>query len=332
MGQTKKSLYDLYPMLRDTLANAIRKDSPKAHRKMSTSSAIKFLLDSMPRLLHTLDFFIVAEEYYWEKKGTNVIFPESGVVLDNFYRAKFQLEMSAGFSLPFDSFMLAMPNGYRCDGTLMPGIMVQFYDYHRAGEELINPFCDAIKIDRPVDIKREEVPLGTRAIVISYRDPKNASGYARALIPDFKIPEILKAQDRYEFQRIMGHYKNQVGVVELEDHDLDIQFKAIKLVAALGVYHLATEGERLRDGFPGQVLPKMNNRSPDMRIRMSTLSSSAPSQLHFSPSTHYRTWYIRQLRDPKYYKGRYESSPIGSRFVFVSDAVVGAKIEPSTLT
>ncbi len=331
MIQSKKSLYDLYPRLTDTMINQIRPLLPKAERKKDKKQILGEVFKSMPQLLHSLDFLIMAEEMLWEKHGSQVIFPESSVVLDNFAKARFHLDSSEGFSLPFDSFMLAMPHGYKFLGTELPGLMVTFIDYYESQEHTVYPFCDALKIKRPDNVAHDDVRVGAKAISISYRDPKNNMGYARMLVTEDKIPQLLKASDNSDFENIMGYYHDKYGVRALEDYDLDIQFKAIRLVVALGIYNLATEGERLKTGFPGQSLPRMNFRNTKTPLRMNTLSSHVPSQLPKNlPEAHYRTWHIRQLRDERFYKGEHENTPKGSRFVFVSDAVVGAKVSPHT--
>lgn len=334
MSQTKKSLYDLYPRLIDKMVSGIRGQLPKHERKKSTQEVAQLIFEQMPYMNKSLDFMIMAEELFWQRQGANVIFPESEVVLDNFSRAKFSLESSEGFDLPYSSFMIALPNNYKFMGTRLPALLVSFYPYYDAGELIINPFHDWLKMRRPDEILSEDVPQGSRAIAISYCDPISQNmGYARMLVAEHKIPALLKADNLETFASIMGNYQQVLGVMNLKEEDLDIQFKAIKLVAALGVYHLATEGQRLKQGFPGQALPRMNHRNPDLQMRMNTLSSSIPAQLQkASPEAHYRTWHIRQLRDERFYKGEYENAPKGSRFVFVSDAVVGSKITPSTQT
>lgn len=332
MSQAKKSLYDLYPRLTDTMVNGIRPMLPKGERKKKKSEILGGVFSDMPHMLHSLDFLIMSEESLWERHGSQVIFPESPLVLDNFAKARFNLESSEGFRLPFESFMLAMPHGYSFMGTVLPGLLVTFIDYFTSQEQTIFPFCDALKLQRPNNVAHnQEVRKGARALSISYRDPKNSQGYARMLVSEDKIPSLLKANSNADFESIMGYYHDKLGVLELDEHDLDIQFKAVRLIAALGVYNLATEGERLKTGFPGQVVPRMNFKNPDMPIRMTTLSSHAPSQIpKNSPESHYRTWHIRQLRDERYYRGKFENLPRGSRFVFVPDSVVNASVSPNT--
>lgn len=333
MRQLKKSLYELYPRVTDFMVNQLKKVMPKSGSKPTDADVVREVIQQIPMMMNSLDFLIMTEELYWLKNGGEVIFPESDVVLNNCFKAKFSLSSSRGFDLPFNSFMLAMPNGYSFMGTKLPALMVNFYDYHNSIDEVIHPFCDWAKINRPSRIAKEDVPLGSRAISISYRDPETNVGYVRLLVGEEKIPDLLAAEDTETFSRIMGRFNSMVGVIDPSDQDLEIQFKAIKLVAALGVYHLATNGDRLKQGFPGQSMPRMNFKNPDLRMSLNTLSSKLPSQLDKStPDAHYRTWHIRQLRDERFYKGEHEKERPGSRFVFVSDAVIGTKVSPNTQT
>jgi hypothetical protein len=332
MRQVKKSLYELYPRVTDFMVNQLKKVMPKEVGK-TDADVVREVMRQMPMLMNSLDFLIMTEELYWIKNGGEVIFPESEAVLNNCFKAKFSLSTSQGFELPFGSFMLAMPNGYTFMGTKLPALMVNFYDYHNSIDEIIYPFCDWAKINRPSHVAKEDVPQGSRAISISYRDPETNAGYVRLLVGEEKIPALLGADNIQTFSRIMGRFNNMIGVLELSPDDLEIQFKSIKLVAALGVYHLATNGDRLKQGFPGQSMPRMNFKNPDLRMNLNTLSSKLPTQLEkSSPDAHYRTWHIRQLRDERFYKGEHENEMPGSRFVFVSDAVIGTKISPSTQT
>jgi hypothetical protein len=333
MRQVKKSLYELYPRVTDFMVNQLKKLMPKSETRRTDADVVREVIRQIPMMMNSLDFLIMTEELYWIKNGGEVIFPESDVVLNNCFKSKFSISTSHGFELPFDSFMLAMPNGYTFMGTKLPALFVNFYDYHNSIDDIIYPFCDWAKIRRPDNVAKEDVPIGSRAISISYRDPETNMGYVRLLVGEEKIPDLLGAENIETFSKIMGRFNNIIGVIEPSTDDLEIQFKAIKLVAALGVYNLATHGDRLKKGFPGQSMPRMNFKNPDLRMSLNTLSSKLPSQLEkSSPDAHYRTWHIRQLRDERFYKGDHEKEIPGSRFVFVSDAVIGTKVSPSTQT
>lgn len=334
MAQVKKSLYELYALCTDTMLNQLRKVLPKHEKKKTIKELFLEMVESFPPFTTSLDFLIAAEEHYWKKCGSQVIFPESDIVLDSFAKAKFSLETGDGFELPFESFVLAVPNGYTFLGTKIPGVLVTMMKFGLFPEVVTKPFGRWIGLKGELNFNIDEPAKSEKnAIAISYRDPITNVGYVRMLIQVDKIPALLKASSLQEFKAIMGMLNpdKTFGIVELDDADLDIQFKVVKLIAALGVYNLATEGERLKAGFPGQSVPRMNNRNPSIPLQMHTLSSKLPSQvLHNSPEAHYRSWHIRQLRDERYYKGEYANRERGSRFVFVSDSVVGAKVTPNT--
>lgn len=108
------------------------------------------------------------------------------------------------------------------------------------------------------------------------------------------------------------------------DDEVQRQFFCLRLIAALGVYHLATEGKRLRLGFPTITQPKLVGRRPGQVLSPITLTNALPSFASgVAPAGHFRTWHFRQLRDVMYYRGEYEHLPMGSRYTFVTEALVG---------
>lgn len=331
-SQEKKSLFDLYPRMMERIVNEMKQSMPSKERKsMTPKQMIKVLIEYSPELLHSLDFLIMAEEFFWERNGSNAIFPESSAVLDNLMRAKYQMDSSEGFALPFDSFFMALPHGYSYNGVRLESFMVTMVPYLRSQDYTIFPFCDHYGIPRPKGVRHDESPENARCISITYRDPENKSAYLRALQTEDKLPLILKCETADEFGKVIGNYHGKVGVIGLNDNELKVQFTAMKLVAALGVYNMATKGDRLAPGFPGKQEPKIHNRDRDSKFFYSTLKNAIPTErTEVIKDAFYRTWHFRQLRDERYYRGEHENQPRGSRYSFVSDTVVGQKVSPHT--
>jgi hypothetical protein len=332
-SQEKKALYDLYPRLVDRIVNDVSKSVPSKERKrMTRKDCIRMVLDYSPNLLHSLDFMIMAEEHFWEREGSHAIFPESDAVLDNLLRAKYKMETSEGFSLPFDSFFLAIPHGYTHKGIRLQSFMVTMLPYLRSQEYTIFPFCKHIGLPQPKGVAHNPASENARCIALTYRDPENNIAYARALQTEDKLPLILQCETPEDFKSVIGSYQGKYGVIDLNENDLQIQFISMKLVAALGVYNMATEGSRLASGFPGKLEPRINNRSKDQRLAFSTLKNASKTEASEPDAREafYRTWHFRQLRDERFYRGDYENIARGSRYTFVSDTVVGQKVTPHT--
>lgn len=315
----------------DTVINENRQQMPKrVSRDFSDNDILRVLMESNPAMMHSLNFLILSEEFYWKSQGGDVIFPESPAVLDNLLRAKYQMDSPEGFRLPFSAFSVAIPNGYAFNGVRLLPFMVTFI-HHRTAQDITTlPFCRKIGLREPPGFGYAESRPEAMALSITFRDPTNRHAYIRTLQLDEALPRVLKCQTAMEYKQVVGDYEDKFGVIDLTESELEAQFLAVKLVAALGVYHMATNGDRLSDGYPGSQEPRMNNRDKSLRMRFSTLRNKADVDAIEARDAFYRTWFFRQLRADRYYQGEHEKTPRGSRYSFVSDTVVGQKVTPHT--
>lgn len=331
MAQMKRSLYDFYEPLRSFIHRKVIKSFPSKERKAMTEKKVfQDILSSSPDLIHSLDFLIASEELYWEREGSQAIFPEDAVVLDNLLRAKYQMETSEGFDLPFSSFVVAMPHGYEYEGVKVPSFMVTHIEYKKSQDITIHPFCEYLDTPYPDSVAYEKAKNGERSITISFRDP-NSHGYLRMMQIDTNLPAILASKSTQDFRLAVGDYTNKLGAIQSDSSDLKLQFITMKLIAALGVYNLATEGTRLKEGFPGSSVPRLMGKHENNKIAYTTLRGGVNSfDQKIAPQAHYRTWHFRQLRDSKYYRGKYDKMAPGSRYSFVSDTLVGQKVSAHT--
>lgn len=331
MAQTKRSLYDFYESLGAFLHRKMIKSLPSKERKMMTEKKLfQDILDSSPDLIHSLDFLIASEELYWKEEGRHAIFPENKIVLDNLLRAKYQMESSEGFDLPFPSFIVAIPYGYEFDGVKVPSFMVTHIEYRKSQDITIHPFCEYLETPFPNSVGYQDTEDGAKSITITFKDP-SSHGYLRMMQIENKLPAILASESLQDFRIAVGDYRNKVGAIQSSEHDLRTQFVIMKLIAALGVYNLATEGARLQNGFPGSIAPRLMGKHDQANVAFTTLSGSVNTDnIKASPQAHYRAWHFRQLRDERYYKGKHQSMTPGSRYSFVSDTLVGQKISPHT--
>lgn len=330
--QSKKPIYDLYPQLNQKLCSVFRREmlGGKERKSATDVNVMRKILSFQPDLVQTLDFLILSEEYFWDRQGSHVLFPQSDAVLTNLLKANYVMT-EQGFSLPFDSFVLAMPHGYQFEGVALPSFMVSMLPYQTAQEYSIFPYCDHLKIPRPGTVAHGDSPDNARCITLSYRDANNSMMYSRVLQTEDKLPSILAAKNTQEFRAAVGEYSHTKGIIASDEMDLKIQFICVKLVAAIGVYNLATEGQRLVDGFPGNIAPKMMGSRNERPLKPFTIkNASEVTRERELIDPHYRTWHFRQLRDERYYRGQYAEQPVGSRYSFVTDTLVGQKVSPHT--
>lgn len=331
MSQHKKSLYDLYPKLLDRLVNDMKRAMPgKEGKKATRKDIVQMVMEMTPNFAHSLDFLIMSEDLLHQENGSHAIFPESSAVLDNLLRAKYQMDTPEGFTLPFESFIMAIPHGYMFEGVKLESFMVTMVPYLTSQDYTTTPFCRKMGIPLPEAYVHEQCLPDAKSIALTYRDPETRAGYIRTLQIDHNLPKILKCKTAQEFRAELGDYESKVGVIDLTEDELKSQFLAIKLVAALGVYHMATGGSRLADGFPGKTMPRVNNLDKNQPIFFSTLKNKVEQDEVATKDAYYRTWFFRQLRDERYYRGEHEKTPRGSRYSFVSDTVVGQKVSAHT--
>lgn len=336
-NQTKKSQYEIYPRLMDRLVQKIKK-AEKSAAKANPVSILREFIDYDPSFVNKMDFLIMADEKFWENEGNHTIFPENTLVLDNLLKARFSIEKSIGFDLPFSSFILSLPQGYKVDGYPIPSCLVTWIEYESAHEQTIYPFCDYLGVQRPRVIQKTVANGGDYALRIIFRDRNDSFLYNRAVALESHLPAILRAKNTSEFLSILGTYQNTnlQKVITPDDVDLNIQFRLFKLIAAIGVYNIATEGKKLQDGLPSSLSPKIIGKAPEMRLAMSTLSnhpapqgSTAGASKEY-PEVHVRSWHFRELRDERFYKGEHSHKPKGSRIIFIPETVVGGDVTPHT--
>lgn len=332
--QQKKAQYEIYStMLDNQIKHAkllFKSDLPK---HPSDSDVLQIMFKRSPNAMQGLNLHIFSDEFLWLRNGAHAIFPENADVLDNLYRAKFQMDSVEGFSLPFDSFMVSIPQGYKIDRLRIPSFIVSIFPYRKMEDLVIGPFARHAKFSKPVRVGLENGPEDEMAISLCYKDPTSSTAYARTLMSAEQIPAILEAETGSDLETNLKPYQNYRGVEGLSDYDLSIQRIMLRLVAAMGVYHMATEGKRLLPGLPGAQEPKLIGKAPLRGLSNSTLSNAFPplkKGSHTPAESFYRTWFFRQLRDDRYYKGENARFAKGTRYVFVSDTVVGKQVEAHT--
>lgn len=319
--QAKKSQYEIYTTMLDSMLKHaktfLQAHLPKGANERDSAA---FLFSRTPAMIEGLNYQIFSEELFWRRNGANTVFPESTAVLDNLLRARFKMEAAEGFTLPFQSFMFAMPQGFTFDGMRIPSFVVTWIPYKQLGDLIFMPFADYVRIKRP-SVNLTEDDRGDYSISLCYRDPADPSLYARTMIGDRDVPKLLAAQTPEEFAAIAGEYGDIKDVVDATAHDHNLQRVMLRLVAAFGIYNMATDGENLKPGFPGNNKPRYVGHFPDSPVRFMTLRSSIPPQSKEpgqAKESFHRTWFFRQLRADQYYKGEYAETPKGTRYVFVS--------------
>lgn len=330
MTQAKKASYELYPLLTQKIVASERDFIGREAKNLTEQQVLQRFAKRNPGLSNDHAFYIMAEELHLKDNGSQVIFPESAVVLDNLLKARFSMESHEGFDLPFNSFLLAMPMGYKHAGCQIPGLLVTWIPGKDFAPGVLSPFLRLLAIEEGRTRFSDLPDMGLLSIVFLDRDSKGAR--SRSIIYGEDLPDLLKAKDPDGFRSTMVRLDILRDPDAMDEKEAAKQFYALRLVAALGVYHLATDGKRLKPGFPCSLAPRMDGKRPEQLVAPLTLSSCIPHNDAVSvKQSHFRTWYFRQLRDERYYRGQFSSYAHGTRYVFVSESVVGIEVNPSTL-
>lgn len=330
MTQAKKASYELYPMLTQKIVASERDYIGREAKNLTEQQVLQRFAKRNPELPNDHAFYIMAEELHLKDNGSQVIFPESAVVLDNLLKARFTMESHEGFDLPFNSFVLAMPMGYKHAGCQIPGLLVTWIPGKDFAPGVLSPFLRLLAVEERRTRFSDLPDMGLLSIVFLDRDAKGAR--SRSIIYGEDLPALLEAKDPEGFRDSMV----RLGILRdpdaMDQKEASLQFYALRLVASLGVYHLATGGKRLKPGYPMMSTPRMDGKRPEQSVVPLTLSSCLnlgdrdPSDRH----SHFRTWHFRQLRDERFYRGEFRGHAQGSRYVFVAETVVGFDATPST--
>lgn len=337
-GKGMSTSYRIYTPLTQTTLKNVRKSGilTKRMKKLSDEEVLGQTVFRYKEILHTLDFLIMAEEYYWSTRNRPSIFIESESVARRLLEATYDVKWIDSIDMPFDSFILSMPKNFQIDGVTIPGCLVTWMPFNEMENKAVRPFCKKAGIPEPSGVTVPSDYEKSMTIHISYQDPYDSKKaiYARCVIPVEFFEPLLKSTTLDEFRDIAGDYQSTfVHLLESSEDDLKIQFTLLKIILAMSVYNQATEGSHLVSGLPGtkiQIDGMIRSLKPNHRtLRMPSLKKPDRS----SPHDHYRSFHFRQLRSDRYYKGEYQNYPKGSRWTFVSDAWVshsGKSIEPYT--
>lgn len=328
--QAKKAAYELYPLLTQKIVSLERDLIPGREGKvLPERSVLQRFARRNPDITGDHAFYIMAEELHLKAHGSQVVFPDSAHVLDNLLRARFSMETHEGFDLPYRSFLLAMPRGYSFDGLQLPSLMVTWVPGRDFSSDVLAPFLKLLGVAEGKTRYSDLPDMGLLSIVFLDRDSKGAR--SRSVIYGEDLPHLLAAKTPQEFHGQMV----RLGILRDSDAmdavEAATQFYTMRLIASLGVYHLATEGKHLRPGYPSSQAPRMDGRRPEQAVEPLTLTSRFSAEdAPVEKQAHFRSWHFRQLRDERYYRGDYKDHPQGSRYVFVSEAVIGLDATPNT--
>jgi hypothetical protein len=322
-------LYKIYQSVTNRTINGLRKSGHRSFKKATDGQILRLLIDEMWKITdvyNSVDFKIYCEEHYWGVMGKCAIFPESDDLVYKLLSAKYDCNSGAIFSLPFESFVLAMPRGLTYLGQEIQSCLVTTGLYETFCQPHVEHFCKHIGINSPNVTLEKDIP-GARQISLVYRDIENHDLAVQCWMLSDMWPTMLSCKSVEEFHSRFAKEHSTMA-------DSAIQFTLYKLIAGLSIYNTATEGEYLDAGLPGQKPGVRIEGSPGSRPNKHFIlreNDIVKKEMRSEPGQHYRSWHFRNLRDQRFYHGKYECWEPGSRWVFVSDAVINGQLDPHTM-
>ncbi|MDT8924747.1 hypothetical protein RBE51_18295 [Pseudomonas taiwanensis] len=261
--QAKKPQYDIYTSMMDAEIKQMRQLlGASLDKDASRGAVLEELFKRVPQFARTLSIHIYAEEYFWLRTGANIVFPASVTLLDTLHTTPFDQRSVDAFQLPFQSFMVSIPCGYRIDDLRIPSFLVTCIPYHETQELITSPFARLTNQQKGIFIRLEDSPPDDVSISIAYRDPIGQAAYARTHISTRQIPELLGVQVGEESHKQLRLYPNYQDVSDLSEYDMQIQKAMLRLVIGLGA-HTLNKNVVFSAGFPGGREPKMIGKLPD---------------------------------------------------------------------
>lgn len=253
-----------------------------------------------------------AEENYWINNGCPTIFVEDKDLINDLFIAKYKTGLNAMLAAPFPIFSFSFPSKTVINGVELPPCLVCLSGEADIYEHMTTPY-DAKYLGAEFTPK----PLTNRTFLsISYR---TKDGYLMN-----KSVIIEEVMDIINDMNEMGDAKCFLYDQSLNELESKMILTLTKIVAGLLIYHSATEGKGLRKGFPSKTikLPKQTTRVNYIGMSLSNCNEYTPKQKGSSNSGGYkilsRESFFRNLQADRYYQGKFQNEPKGSRWVYVS--------------
>lgn len=282
-----------------------------------------------------LDKHQLVSEVLWEHFGRNVVFPSDENFFNTLLKSNFALGQSASLSLPFSSFILAMPKNFVVDGVKIPSVLV---NYNKSANRSAR-YELATKLMGLTPMPHDDSGLeGQDSLSFFYQDPYEEKGVTvQTTQTPLTVASALKSSTAQEYSDILGQMPKELVspiAVDLSDSDKVIQFVITKILAGISVYMSANGLDGLIDGLPAGGRASVFNLKKGVRYAFSHIPApSTVGELAGSDVMTTRAFHFRQLRAPVYYQNEYAHMEPGTRWVFVREAQVGkfkaSHIQPS---
>ncbi|MBE8232332.1 MAG: hypothetical protein HAW67_01260 [Endozoicomonadaceae bacterium] len=320
-----KTRYSIYRMMNKRLIKILRKQY--AHfKKFTDVQCMNRLFQMQPGLMQQMTFFILCDEYKWERHGRNAIFIESEQDLNCLLKGKYSINSFPDDLLPYNSYMLCLPDTFKVGNLKPTGLLVSVIDPKTIDTDLVGPYLSYIEYDAGNISALSDTD--TKQIAISYI-LEGESETSRCVVNENSIMEVMKTKTAAEYEQVIGKLSKTYSFTSsnLTQEEYELQYQILKLVLGSAIYAKANP-KALVTGLPNVQGNIAFNGILNKNAHRNTIKTKKLGQ---NDTEAHRTWFIRQLSHEKYYKGEFQHLSAGSRFVFVDETIVNQKLDSETL-
>lgn len=237
---------------------------------------------------------ILSEEMLWSECGSPVIFIENEALANNLFTAEFDFKNNFTVQPPFKSFALSFPKGTLVNGVKLTSCLVTIM----TEQEFVDLYKDKCQ---PIWGEFATTYPNQLCVHVHYRSEEFRTDSCFSPIP------------------ILTETLTKNAKKPLPNRSTDVLDTLTRIALSLCVYHSATDGKKLVDGYPKSAvsLPIGKNRSAFKGLML-----CAPVQNKSAGEARkikYRIPFYRNLRAKRYYQGKYKDLKPGTRWVLVKE-------------
>jgi hypothetical protein len=325
----KANGYKIYKTIKSNMLSAFKRSArtsgTKAMKKqMRAPGFADEIIREMfrnPAIYQTLDAAIMMDEFGWQDRGGEILFPDSQLLLEMLWRSKMKVELDSLAEFPL-SFVVSWPEETVINGKELPPVLVtymSFNDRNRVFEKFRDKYLQN-STERALDdgVDPDEKSLHIVYLDEDQRGPNGEPMYVRCSIKSSDVQALLKSSD---VLHDVGSYGDYAMMYKLTDEEVELQWTIARMVLNLLVYMQACP-DTVVPGWPDKV--KERNFTTKHNPQAKATFIGCPQGTHASPDAHWRNAHFRSY--PKRKDGSRQQG-----VVFVSGCIVNADVDPYTV-
>lgn len=326
----KANGYKIYKTIKTNMLSTFKRAARSQMNKMlkkrmrSPGFADEIVRDmfSNPATYQTLDAAIMMDEFGWQDRGGEILFPESQLLLDMLWRSKMRVELDSLEEFPL-SFVVSWPEDTVINGRKLPAALVTYMSFNDRNK-VFEKFRDKYLQRNTQRVLEDGVGPDEKSLHIAYLDedqrgPNGESMYVRCSIKSSDVQALLKSSD---VLHEVGAYGDYAMMYKLTDEEVEMQWTLARMVLNLLVYMQACP-DTVIPGWPDKV--RERNFTTKHTPKANATFIGCARGTHASPDAHWRNAHFRSY--PRRKDGTRKQG-----VVFVAGCIVNAEVDPYTVT